>query len=76
MTPSFSGSPLALKYAGKAVYAGFTGALSTAGGLLTQDLLENGRIDYDGKDYLNAVKWGGGIAAGVSLGYSAYDYIT
>jgi RHS repeat-associated protein len=76
IAPSFSGSPLALKYAGKAVYAGFTGALSTAGGLFTQDLLENGRIDYDDNDYLNAIKWGGGIAAGVSLGYSAYDYIT
>ncbi len=76
IAPSFSGSPLALKYAGKAVYAGFTGALSSAGGLFTQDLLENGKIDYASKDYLNALKWGGGIAAGVSLGYSAYDYIT
>ena len=74
--PSFTGSSLLTKYAGKAGYAALTGSVSATAGLFTQDLLEDGRINYSGSSYLRTAGIAGGIAAGISIGYSVHDYIT
>jgi RHS repeat-associated protein len=76
VAPAFTQSNLFVRYSTKALYAGLTGAASTGAGMLGQDLLDNGKIDYSGKDYLKGMALGGGISMGISLAGSAYDYKT
>jgi RHS repeat-associated protein len=70
---TYEGVSLGEKYISKALYAGLTGSVSAAGGLLTQDLLENGKIDYN---YRNSIYFGFGFGSGISLATSIYDYVT
>jgi len=74
--PSFSSMPLLAKYGAKAAYAGLTSAVSTGAGMFSTDLLDNGRIDYSGSNYLNAMGSSAGIGMGLSLATSAYSYAT
>jgi len=76
IAPGFSNASLAGRYAGKALYAGLTGAAVAGAGKFAGDLADNGRIDLSGNDYLRGMGFGAAMGAGISLGYSAYDYAT
>jgi RHS repeat-associated protein len=76
IAPGFSNASLAGRYAGKALYAGLTGAAAAGAGMFAGDLADNGRIDLKGSDYLRGMGVGAAMGAGISLGYSAYDYAT
>jgi len=84
IAPSFNstgvlmGDKLSLigKYAGKSSYAAFTGIASTGAGMLTGDLLDNGRIDISGQNYQNSMKFAGLISSGLSLLSSVDKYLT
>ena len=74
LAPSFTGTSLAAKYLGTATWTGLTGAVSATGGLLAQDLFNNGKVDFSANRYLNATSWGFGMGAGISLASSLYQY--
>ncbi|MBN1602462.1 MAG: RHS repeat-associated core domain-containing protein, partial [Chitinispirillaceae bacterium] len=75
--PGFAGvSNLGLRYGAKALYAAGTGAISSGAGMLGTDLMDNGRIDYSGKQYLQGMGMAALTAGALSLGSSAYDYAT
>ena len=75
--PNFASiSNLGLRYGSKALYAGFGGAVSSGAGMFGTDLMENGRIDYSGKQYLQGMGMAALTAGAFSLAGSAYDYAT
>ena len=81
MAPSFTVTSTSFlsnlpTYAGKAGWTALTGSLSTGAGMFTSDLLDNGKIDISGKDYLRAMGTAGLISGGVSFGNSLYEYGT
>jgi RHS repeat-associated protein len=76
IAPSFASWGLIGKYAGKALYAGFTGMTSSTAGMLTSDFLQDGSINNSWASYRDGALLGGGIAMGISIGYSIHDYVT
>jgi hypothetical protein len=74
--PAFTQANLFNRYSTKALYAGLTGAAGSGAGMLGMDLIDNGQIDYSGKDYLKGMALGGGLSMGISLGSSVHDYST
>lgn len=76
IAPSFSNASLAGRYAGKAIYAGFTGAAVTGAGMFASDLVDNGQIDLSGSDYFRGMATGAALGAGISVASSLYEYAT
>ena len=64
------------KYALKAGYATLIGAVAAGSGMLTSDLLDDGRVNISGHDYFSSMKLAGLTAGGISIASSAYKYVT
>jgi len=76
IAPGFVNASLPVRYVGKALYAGLTGAAVSVAGMFASDLADNGKIDLSGSDYFRGIGIGVVVGAGISMGYSVYDYLT
>jgi len=74
VAPSFSEASLVGRYAGKAGFAALVGSASATSGMFVTDFLNDGRINFSASSYLRRAGYAALTAAGISLGYSAYDY--
>ncbi|HNQ67297.1 MAG TPA: RHS repeat-associated core domain-containing protein [Bacteroidales bacterium] len=63
-------------YLGKAGYATLSGALTTASGMIVTDYLDNGKIDYNVRDYIKGIALGGLTSGVMAFGGSMFDYFT
>jgi hypothetical protein len=78
--PSFSAFGgqgfLTSKYLAKAGYSALSAGTSATVGMAVTDVLDDGKLNFKGKDYLKAFGLGAGIAGAISIGVSMYDYAT
>ena len=61
---------------GKALYAGLGSSASAVTARFTDDICDNGKINGTADDYIHTALTGFAIGAGISIGYSVYDYVT
>ena len=81
LAPSFSVASTSFTanlpiYLGKAGWASLTAITATGAGMLTNDWLDDGKINTAGKDYLKGMGLAGLTAGLFSFGGSVYDYAT
>ncbi len=81
LAPSFSVSSTSFSanlptYLGKAGWASLTAITATGAGMLTNDWLDDGKINTPGRNYLKGMGLAGLTAGMFSFGGSVYDYST